>query len=187
MRLSSEAVAGVGDINVVFGGDLAIRKAPHAPLTLSGALQTVRGTYAYQGRRFTIERDGTLRFIGENSLDPLINITANRTVSSVLIRAALRGQASAPELELTSTPSLDQSDILSLLLFNQPVNELAFAQRNELALQAATLASGFVVSPAVSAVGEALGLDFLELEPTGSLARPVSACRPVAKSGRGSS
>ena len=34
---------------------------------------------------------------------------------------------------------------------------------------AATLASGFVVSPAVSAVGEALGLDFLELEPTGSL------------------
>jgi len=169
MRLSREAVAGVGDINVVFGGDLAIRKAPHAPLALSGALQTVRGTYAYQGRRFTIERDGTLRFIGENSLDPLINITANRTVSSVLIRASLRGQASAPELELTSTPSLDQSDILSLLLFNQPVNELAFAQRNELALQAATLASGFVVSPAVSAVGEALGLDFLELEPTGSL------------------
>ena len=169
MRLSREAVAGVGDINVVFGGDLAIRKAPQAALALSGALQTVRGTYAYQGRRFTIEREGTLRFIGENSLDPLINITANRTVSSVLIRASLHGQASAPELELTSTPVLDESDILSLLLFNQPVNELAFAQRNELALQAATLASGFVVSPAVSAVGEALGLDFLELEPTGSL------------------
>jgi translocation and assembly module TamB len=99
----------------------------------------------------------------------LLSITASRTVSGVLIRAALRWQVSAPELELTSTPSLDESDILSLLIFNQPVNELAVAQRNELALQAATLASGFVVSPAVSAVGEALGLDFLELEPTGAL------------------
>ena len=168
MRLTRDAIAGVGDINVVFSGDLAIRKTPHARVQLSGALQTVRGSYAYQGRRFTIERDGTLRFVGD-SLDPLISITANRTVSGVLIRAALRGQATAPELELTSTPALDESDILSLLLFNQPVNELAFAQRNELALQAATLASGFVVSPAVSAVGEKLGLDFLELEPVGAL------------------
>ena len=169
MRLTREATTGVGDINVVFGGDIAVRKAPAGKLAVSGTLQTVRGSYAYQGRRFTIERDGTLRFTGDNSTDPLISITATRTVSSVLIRAALRGQVSAPELELTSTPSLDQSDILSLLIFNQPVNELAVAQRNEIALQAATLASGFVVSPAVSAVGEALGLDFLELEPTGAL------------------
>jgi translocation and assembly module TamB len=168
MRLSRDAIAGVGDINVVFSGDVAIRKTPHARIQLSGALQTVRGSYAYQGRSFTIERDGTLRFVGD-SLDPLLSITANRAVSGVLIRAALRGQATAPELELTSTPALDESDILSLLLFNQPVNELAFAQRNELALQAATLASGFVVSPAVSAVGEKLGLDFLELEPVGAL------------------
>ena len=168
MRLSRDAITGVGDINVVFSGDVAIRKTPHARVQLSGALETVRGSYAYQGRRFTIEREGRLRFVGD-SFDPLLSITANRTVSGVLTRAALRGQATAPELELTSTPALDESDILSLLLFNQPVNELAFAQRNELALQAATLASGFVVSPAVSAVGEKLGLDFLELEPVGAL------------------
>ncbi len=48
------------------------------------------------------------------------------------------------------------------------MNELATAQRNALALQAATLATGFVVSPAVSAVGEKLGLDFLQLEPVGT-------------------
>lgn len=169
MRLSREAAASVGDINVTFGGDLAIRKAPHETPDFSGVLQTVRGSYAYQGRRFTIERDGTLRFIGPNSWDPLISITANRTVNSVQIRAILRGQVSEPELELTSSPPLGVDDILSLLVFNQPVNELAFAQRDELALQAATLASGFVVSPAVSRVGEALGLAFLELEPTGTL------------------
>ena len=169
MRLSREGGTRLGDINVLFGGDLAIRKAPHERLAVSGELETVRGSYAYQGRRFTIEREGTLRFAGDSSFDPLVSITAERTVSGVLIRAALQGQLSAPELQLTSTPSLDESDILSLLLFNQPVNELALGQRNELALQAAALASGFVVSPAVSAVGQALGLDFLELEPTGSL------------------
>ena len=149
-----------------------------------GTLQTVRGSYAYQGRRFTIERDGTIRFAGDSSLDPLLSISATRTISGVLVRAALGGQASAPELELTSTPALEESDILSLLLFNQPVNELAVGQRDELALQAATLASGFVVSPAVSAVGQALGLDFLELEPVGAVGSTsfrLSAGREVWK------
>jgi len=168
MRLSRESVADIGDINAVFGGDLSIRKEVHQRVELAGALQTVRGTYAYQGRRFTIERDGTLRFVGGSSLDPLISITATRTVSGVLIKAGLRGSASAPELELTSSPTLEESDILSLLLFNTPSNELGAGQRNELAFQAATLASGFVVSPAISAVGEKLGLDFLQIEPSSS-------------------
>jgi autotransporter translocation and assembly factor TamB len=168
MHLSRETLSTLGDISVTLGGDVSIRKAPHEPVQVSGTLQTIRGFYAYQGRRFTIERDGTVRFLGDTGLDPLISITATRTVSSVLIRAALRGQASAPELELTSVPALEESDILSLLLFNQPANQLATAQRNELAFQAATLASGFVVSPAVSAMGEKLGLDFLQLEPIGT-------------------
>ncbi|HTH03184.1 MAG TPA: translocation/assembly module TamB domain-containing protein [Vicinamibacterales bacterium] len=168
MHLSRETLASLGDISVTLGGDMSIRKAPHEPIEVAGTLQTIRGTYAYQGRRFTIERDGTVRFVGDSGLDPLISITATRTVSSVVIRAALHGQASAPELELTSVPALEESDILSLLLFNQPANELATSQRNELAIQAATLASGFVVSPAVSAMGEKLGLDFLQLEPIGT-------------------
>jgi translocation and assembly module TamB len=168
MRLSRESFADIGDINAVFGGDLSMRKEAHQRIELAGALQTVRGTYAYQGRRFTIERDGTLRFVGGSSLDPLISITATRTVSGVLIKAGLRGSASAPELELTSSPTLEESDILSLLLFNTPSNELGAGQRNELAFQAATLASGFVVSPAISAVGEKLGLDFLQIEPSSS-------------------
>ncbi len=168
MHLSRETLASLGDISVQLGGDVSMRKAPHEPIQVSGTLQTIRGTYAYQGRRFTIERDGTMRFLGDKGLDPMIGITATRTVSGVVIRAALRGQASAPELELSSVPTLEESDILSLLLFNQPANELATAQRDELALQAATLASGFIVSPAVSAIGKELGLDFLQLEPIGS-------------------
>ena len=168
MRVSRESMADLGDINATFGGDLSIRKEPNQDIELAGALQTVHGSYAYQGRRFTLERDGTLRFVGGSSLDPLLGITATRTVSGVNIRAALRGSASAPELELTSSPALEESDILSLLLFNQPANELGAGQRNELAVQAAALASGFVVSPAISAVGKQLGLDFLQLEPTGS-------------------
>jgi len=168
MHLSRETLASLGDISVTLGGDVSIRKLAHEPIEVSGTLQTIRGTYAYQGRRFTIERDGTLILKEPVSRPDVLDVLMTRTVSGVLIRAALRGQASAPELELTSVPTLDESDILSLLLFNQPANELATAQRNELALQAATLASGFVVSPAVSAVGKELGLDFLQLEPIGT-------------------
>ena len=43
MHLSREALSSIGDISVVFGGDLSIRKAPHEPVDVAGALQTVRG------------------------------------------------------------------------------------------------------------------------------------------------
>ena len=56
---------------------------------------------------------------------------------------------------------------MSLLLFNLPANELATAEREELALQAASLAAGYVASPAISAFGQRLGLDFLQVEQSG--------------------
>ena len=163
LRFSTGAAAGLGNVNVTLGGDVTVRKRPGGQLRAVGVLTTERGRYAFQGRRFDIENGGTIRFTG-NLQTPILSIVGQRTVASVQIRAALQGTPSAPELELSSTPGLEQSDILSLLIFNVPANELATGQREDLAIQAASLASGFIVSPAVATVGRALGLDYLELE-----------------------
>ena len=163
LRFRAGSAAGLGNVNVTFGGDVTLRKQPAESTTLVGVLTTDRGSYAFQGRRFTIEKGGTIRFMGDASA-PLISIAAERTVSGVQIRAAVRGTTTAPELQLSSRPGLEESDILSLLLFGVPTNELAAGQREEVAFQAASLASGFVVSPAITAIGRALGLDYLDLE-----------------------
>ena len=164
LRFRGGSAAGLGDVNITLGGDLTLRKAPGEAITLTGELRTDRGSYAFQGRRFAIDRDGTIRFTG-NAAAPLISVSASREVAGVKIRVALTGSTAAPELELSSVPGLEQTDIISLLLFNAPANELVSEQRDALAIQAAALSSGFIVNPAVSAIGRAIGLEFLQFEP----------------------
>jgi len=181
LRFRAGAAAGLGDVDATFGGDFTLRKAPGGRPSLVGVLRTTRGSYAFQGKRFTIDRDGTIRFTGADT-PPALSISASRLVAGVQIRAALTGTTTAPELELSSSPGLEQTDIISLLLFNVSANELASEQRDTLAIQAAALSSGFIVSPAVSAIGRAVGLDFLQLEPVtdqGNASFRVTAGRNV--------
>ena len=70
LRPGGPTRASFGDINITLGGDLNIRKAAGAPITLSGTVNTVRGTYQFQGRQFDIARNGTLRFTGEPESQP---------------------------------------------------------------------------------------------------------------------
>ena len=55
---------GLGALNVTLGGDLRAVKEPLDAVRLVGAVNTVRGTYDFQGRRFEILRDGSIRFDG---------------------------------------------------------------------------------------------------------------------------
>jgi translocation and assembly module TamB len=167
LRFRGGSAAGLGDVNVTVGGDLTLRKEPGESILVTGELKTDRGSYAFQGRRFVIDRGGTIRFTG-NATAPLISVSASRDVASVHIRVALSGSTAAPSIELSSSPPLEQTDIISLLLFNAPANELVSKQRDALAVQAAALSSGFIVNPVVSAAGRAIGLDFLQIEPSPS-------------------
>ena len=65
---------------------------------------------------------------------------------------------------LSSRPPLEEADILSLILFNQPVNRLGADQRDALGERAVGLASGFVVSPISDTLEHALDIDLFELE-----------------------
>ncbi|MCA1651483.1 MAG: translocation/assembly module TamB domain-containing protein [Acidobacteria bacterium] len=148
--------------------DVRVRKSPAGPITLLGTVQTVRGSYDFQGRRFELVRGGTLRFLGEPQLNPLIDITANRLIpgTGVEARVHLTGTVQAPELALSSNPPLDEADILSLIVFNRSVNELGTGERASLAATAGGIATGFIASPLGESIGKALDLDLFEITTT---------------------
>jgi translocation and assembly module TamB len=87
----------------------------------------------------------------------------------VQARVSIVGPLSEPELRLSSTPQLDDSNILSLIVFNANINDLSALQQQELAVRAGTLAAGFLATPLVNALERSLGLDILEIE-TGAVA-----------------
>jgi autotransporter translocation and assembly factor TamB len=160
--------AAVGDMNITVGGDLRVRKDVDGPVILLGTIETIRGTYEFQGRRFDLVRGGTLRFQGESQINPIIDVTATRLIPNTGVTASVhvKGTAQRPSLELTSNPPLEESDILALIVFNRPVNELGTGERASLATTAGGIATGFLAEPLGESIGRALDLDLFEITTT---------------------
>lgn len=173
LRLPGSAF-GFGSLNVTLGGDVRVRKPPGSAVRLVGSVRTVRGTYDFQGRRFAILRDGTVRFEGLPQPDPRLDITAQRTISGVQADVHIRGTLRQPRIELSSVPPLEQADILSLVVFNQPINQLGEGQQISVAERAQSMAAGAVAGELAKSIGGALNLDTFEIRmapATGSAAQ----------------
>jgi autotransporter translocation and assembly factor TamB len=158
----------LGNLNITVGGDLHIRKDPGGKIAPVGTVQTVRGTYEFQGRRFDLVRGGTLRFVGSPNINPNLDLTATRTIPNTGVEARIHvtGTAQSPQLALTSNPPLEESDILALIVFNRQVNELGTGERSSLAATAGGIATGFIAAPLGESIGKALDLDQFEITTT---------------------
>ena len=154
----------LGDLNVTVGGDLHATRAPGAAVKLRGDVTTIRGTYSFESRRFDIQRGGRIRFQDETPMDPAFDVRGVRTIQGVEARVDVRGRMSNPQLQLGSNVPLDEADVLSMIIFNRPANQLGDTQRADLVGAAASLAGGFVTAPLAASLGRALDLDLLELE-----------------------
>jgi translocation and assembly module TamB len=166
VQLSGGTPIGLGDINLRVGGDLYMYKDPARPLSVTGSLDQISGTYVFQGRRFDIDEKGSsINFVGD--LDPQLWVTVIREISGVEARVTVSGTLRQPELRLASTPPLDESDILSLIVFNTTSNSLSAVQQQDLAVRAGTIAAGFLAKPLLQAVQNQLGLDTFAVEPSG--------------------
>lgn len=167
VQVSAGTPLGLGNINVRAFGEVYLYKDPAQPLFVTGSLDSLVGTYAFQGRRFELDPSSAIVFRGD--LNPELYVTVTREISGVQARVSIVGPLSEPELRLASTPQLDDSNILALIVFNTSINDLSALQQQELAVRAGTLAAGFLATPLVTALERSLGLDILEIE-TGEVA-----------------
>lgn len=119
---SNVTVKGMG-LDAEVTGSLKIEKPAFDSIRLNGMLQTVRGTYTFQGNALKIV-DGQIVFLGSPKPDPHLKIVCQKEVRDVLLQVQVTGPLSRPKMNLSSVPAMNQVDILSYLLFNQPAGEL---------------------------------------------------------------
>ena len=158
---------GLGDMNITVGGELQIRKAPAGQPDVIGNVTVVRGFYDFQGRRFEVLRDSQIRFQGTRPIDPGLQVDAQRIISGVTAIVNIRGTARQPQVRLSSQPPLDEADVLSLIVFNQPINQLGEGERLNLAERAGGLAVGYLATPLANSIAQALDLDIFEIRASG--------------------
>jgi autotransporter translocation and assembly factor TamB len=165
---------GLGDMNVIAGGTLRVRKPPDAALDVLGDVQVIRGTYSFQGRRFDVQRGSEVSFHGDDPTNPALDVSAERDVSGVAATVHVGGTPRRPQVTLSSEPPLDEAEILSLIVFGQPVDDLGSGQRSSLATQAGIMAAGAITTPLADSIAQALDLDVFEiLAPTDTEKLPV--------------
>jgi len=157
------APIGLGALLVTLGGDLYVSKVPWDQVRIYGPVNTVRGHYDFQGRRFDILRDGTVRFEGTDDLDPSLDIRTQRIIQAVTANVNVRGTLKNPEIVLSSTPPLEQADIMALIVFNQPLNSLGEGQQINLMQRAEAMAGGAVAGQFTKSIANALNLDEFEI------------------------
>jgi translocation and assembly module TamB len=145
------------DASAELEGEVRARKQHGEDLRLTGSIETVHGWMVFQGKRFTLSH-GEINFTGGREIDPSLDITADYKTGQYLVHVIIGATANAPSLKLDSDPAMTQADILSVLLFGKPANELNDGQRQSMRSRASDLATSFAVSEIGRSVGAALGL-----------------------------
>ncbi len=153
------------DANVELRGWMTVWKKPGDPVAIAGEINTVRGWYTFQGKKFTIT-EGQVVFTGQD-FDPLLSLTATYQAGEYTVRVIIGGRMTKPTLTLESDPPLEQADILSVLLFGKPASELNQAESKGLREQAIGVAGSYVAGQLRQSVADALGVDNLEFDTGG--------------------
>ena len=157
----------VGNLNLTVGGDIHATKAAGDRPVVVGSIRTVRGFYEFQGRRFDLERDGTVSFKGPDPTDPTLDITGIRDISGVAGAGARprHRQASGARHQQRSAAGRSRRPLADRV---QPPRERAGRRRETaIAQTAATMVGGLVTAPLAEALRDALDVDLLEISAGG--------------------
>jgi translocation and assembly module TamB len=153
-------------LDAEMGGDLKIGGTTDSPF-VTGGFHLQRGTFSLATGRLNFSA-GEVSFNGaglKNKIDPTLDFTAQAAVGDTTAIMHITGLADAPVFDFTSNPPRPQDEIMALLLFGAPTQQLTPLQ---LAQVGAALASVSGVggngslNPLVK-IQKSLGLDRLAI------------------------
>lgn len=151
--------------NIELRGNLDIQKKYEQTVRIIGDISVIRGTYENFGKLFRIE-EGNVSFSGGQEIDPFLDIVALHRVSDVNVYINIGGRASEPKIDLTSDPSMSETDIVSYLVFGASSSDIGSGERSAAGGIASGLAGGIAASQLQSMLGSAVSLDVVSISGT---------------------
>jgi translocation and assembly module TamB len=127
-------------LDVEFSLDAHVGGTTSSPV-LTGRSRVIRGDYDFSGKRFTFDQRSTV----DLSTAPekiKLNLTATRDDTSLTAVVKITGSAARPRIDLSSTPSLPDDEIMSQVLFGASASQLSPLEAAQLAAAVSALASG---------------------------------------------
>ena len=158
----------VGGIRIARGYDEDKFPGP----SITGDIRVREGTLKVMNRVFDVQR-GNIHFSKAVPPNPNLDLMLETQVGTYLVRILISGKADDPVIDLTSEPDLTEEDIMAVLLFGQPLNDLDNDQRGrmqeendpsqELQKNLAGLAMSFGAKGLQDSMGDSFGVDMVQM------------------------
>jgi translocation and assembly module TamB len=158
----------IGGVHVARGYD----KDNLPGLSFTGDVLAREGTLKVMNRVFVVER-GNIKFTGVVPPNPNLDLMLESQVNAYLVRILISGRTAEPVVELTCEPDLSEEDIMAVLLFGQPMNDLDNDQRGrmqeendpsqELQKNLAGLAMAFGARGLQDSMSDSFGVDVVQM------------------------
>lgn len=142
--------------------DLVLRGTVASPL-IFGRAETKSGFVFFRNNEFRILR-ATADFADPKGINPLFSISAETTISNYDIRMNLSGQIEPFDMTLSSSPFLEETEILSLLTFGTIGKESKGIEGGVNLSTATTFLSGQLQDIAQERVKSITGIDRIGVE-----------------------
>ncbi len=151
------------DVNAEIAGEIAIKKNPGGAFLLSGSLNTLRGNYYFMGKNFRLTK-GSVEFLGFKEINPNLNIEAQTRIKSVTVIVTLHGTASEITIDLSSDPVMEESDIISYLVFGRTSDSLGGNQAFNVEKAALNYTGGLLAAELRNLLGDVFFIDSFAID-----------------------
>jgi len=137
---------------------------------LTGKIEVDEGARLYlRERKYSVDR-GLITFNNEHAIEPILDVAATTTVNgstSYDITMKISGDVSRKlDTDLTSSPPLDEGDIVSVLATGRTRNEASSQGADVAKEQILSFIAGDLGSSFTSEAGRAIGLSQVRIDPT---------------------
>lgn len=137
-------------------------KGQGAEPRLSGDLRLIRGRFMFFGKRLQLNR-GIVTFDGSVPPSPLLDVEAQIRSGGIVGYLRIGGLAEDPELELASSPSLPEDEILARMLFGRESSRISPLQALTLARAVNNLRGGGSAFDLMGATRRLLRVDQIDI------------------------
>jgi len=149
-------------LDLELAGNLRIVQEQGTP-TILGELRAVRGTLTLLGRKLTLE-EGEVVFSGGDEINPSLSVTLSTRIDEYTIRILFGGTVQDPKVFLSSSPEMEEGDIMAVLLFGKPLDQLDDDQANHMQKRSAEVAVALGAAELQKEMSGQLGVDVFSYE-----------------------
>jgi Uncharacterized protein conserved in bacteria len=133
----------------------------HQNQSLMAQIFSHSGELNFISKYFILE-DSNITFQGGQKIDPELNVVLARTANGITGRIKVVGPSSDPDLVLTSTPEVPESEVLPQVVFGKSSGTLSAVEGILIADELLALTSGR--NSTIDTIREGLGVDVLQAE-----------------------